>query len=93
MTQMKRWDFAQMSAIGRTLFVKIHKQKRFANPNHDIHFMAREQDQWLVQDIHAMMEGSYTPRFLKRYYFKDEMIDQLHVSDRIFQRYLFKAPG
>ncbi len=90
MTQMKRWDFAQMSAIGHALFVKIHKQKRFANPNHDIHFMAREQNQWLVQGVHAMMDGSYTPRFLKRYYFKDEMIDQLHVSDRIFQHILLK---
>lgn len=85
MTGMKRWDFAQMSAIGRALFVKIHKQKRFANPNHDVHFMARELDECLEQGVQAMINGSYTPRFLRRHYFKDEIVDQLHVSDRIFQ--------
>jgi retron-type reverse transcriptase len=37
-----------------------------------------------------MMEGSYTPRYLQRYYFKDEMVDQLHISDRIFQHILLK---
>ena len=36
------------------------------------------------------MDGSYTPRFLKRYYFKDEMVDQLHLSDRVMQHLLLK---
>ncbi|MFT4059500.1 MAG: reverse transcriptase domain-containing protein [Legionella sp.] len=87
---MKRWAFADMLAIGRTLFAKIHKQKRFANPNNDVHFMAREMDDWLVKGIHTLMDGTYTPRFLKRYYFRDEMVDQLHLSDRILQHIMLK---
>lgn len=35
-----------------------------------------------------MVEGHYTPRHLRRIYFKDETIDQLHLSDRIFQHIL-----
>jgi hypothetical protein len=30
--------------------------------------MAREMDDWLVKGIHTLMDGTYTPRFLKRYY-------------------------
>jgi retron-type reverse transcriptase len=87
---MKRWDPAGMVDIGRKLFAKIHKQKRHANPNHDVHFMARELDDWLVQGVESMADGSYTPRHLKRHYFTDEMVDQLHLSDRIFQNILLK---
>ena len=83
---MKRWDVAKMLAIGRTLFSSIHKKKRFANPNHEVHFMAREGDSWLMAGIKSIMDGSYTPRHLKRYYFKDEMVDQLHIADRGFCR-------
>lgn len=79
-----------MVDIGRKLFAKIHKQKRHANPNHDVHFMARELDDWLVQGVESMADGSYTPRHLKRHYFTDEMVDQLHLSDRIFQNILLK---
>ena len=79
-----------MIDIGRKLFAKIHKQKRHANPNHDVHFMARELDDWLVQGVESMVDGSYTPRHLKRHYFTDEMVDQLHLSDRIFQHILLK---
>ena len=87
---MKRWNSADMVEIGRKLFAKIHKQKRHANPNHDVHFMARELDDWLVQGVESMVDGSYTPRHLKRHYFTDEMVDQLHLSDRIFQHILLK---
>lgn len=91
---MKRWDFADMLRIGRTLFARIHRQKKHASPNHDVHFMARELDQalggWLDKGIKALIEGSYTPRFLTRYYFEDAMVDQLHVSDRILQHILLK---
>lgn len=79
-----------MVDIGRKLFATIHKQKRHANPNHDVHFMARELDNWLVQGVESMVDGSYTPRHLKRHYFTDEMVDQLHLSDRIFQNILLK---
>jgi len=79
-----------MLDAGRKLFAKIHKQKRHANPNHDVHFMAREMDDWLVQGVESMVDGSYTPRYLKRHYFTDEMVDQLHLSDRIFQNIVLK---
>ena len=85
---MKRWDLTSMLDIGRKLFAKIHKQKHHAHHNHDIHFLARELDDWLVEGVHALIDGSYTPRFLKRCYFPDEMIDQLHLSDRILQHVL-----
>ena len=75
---------------GRKLFAKIHRQKHHANHNHDVHFMARELDDWLVRGVESMVNGSYTPRHLKRHYFPDEMVDQLHLSDRIFQNILLK---
>src|SRR5580704_11730027 len=87
---MKRWDLKVMLEIGRALFRKIHKQKHHAHHNHDIHFLARELEDWLVHGVHALKEGSYIPRFLKRCYFKDEMIDQLHLSDRVLQHVLLK---
>ena len=87
---MKRWNIADMVDIGRKLFAKIHKQKHYANHNHDVHFMARDIDDWLVQGVESMVDGSYTPRHLKRHYFPDEMVDQLHLSDRIFQNILLK---
>ena len=68
---MKRWNIAEMVGIGRTLFAKIHKQKHHANPNHDVHFMARELDGWLMPGVQSMVDGSYTPRHLTRHYFPD----------------------
>jgi RNA-directed DNA polymerase len=88
--KMKRWDFEQMLAVGQQLFAKINKKKRFAHHNHEIHFLAREINDWLPQGVQSMVEGNYTPRHLKRYYFKDDTIDQLHVTDRIFQHILLK---
>ena len=44
-----------MVEIDRKLLAKIHKQKRHANPNHDVHFMARELDDWLVQGLESMV--------------------------------------
>jgi RNA-directed DNA polymerase len=91
---MKRWDFADMLQRGRALFARIHRQKKHASPNHDVHFMARELDEkkgnWLDEGIKALQNGTYTPRFLTRYYFEDGMVDQLHVSDRILQHLLLK---
>lgn len=87
---MKRWNFTQMLDTGKKLFAKIHRQKFHAHHNHDIHNMAREIDQWLPEGIQKLIDGAYDPRLLHRYYFKDEMIDQLHLSDRIFQHILLK---
>jgi len=87
---MKRWDFATMMTAGRKLFASIHRKKHLANPNHDVHLMARNINDWLSEGIQSIINGTYTPRFLKRYYFKDEMIDQLHLSDRILQNLLLK---
>ena len=87
---MKRWDVEEMLGIGRTLFAKIHRKKHHAHHNHDVHFMARELNDWLGKGISALIEGSYTPRFLKHCYFKDEMVEQLHLSDRVLQHILLK---
>jgi RNA-directed DNA polymerase len=87
---MKRWDAKHMLDIGRTLFAKIHRQKKHTNHNHDVHFMAREMGEWLPHGIQTMVDGTYNPRCLKRYYFADETVDQLHLSDRIFQHILLK---
>ncbi len=87
---MKRWDREQMLDVGKKLFAKTHKQKYHAHHNHEIHFMAREIEDWLPRGIQSITNGSYEPRCLKRYYFSDEMVDQLHLSDRIFQHILLK---
>lgn len=87
---MKRWDAKQMLEVGKNLFAKTHRRKYHAHHNHEIHFMARELDEWLPQGIQAINNGTYDPRCLKRYYFADEMVDQLHTSDRIFQHILLK---
>jgi hypothetical protein len=87
---MKRWNVTDMLDLGRKMFAKIHRQKHHAHANHDVHLMARELNDWLIQGVNAMLDGSYTPRYLKRYYFQDEMVDQLHLSDRIFQHILLK---
>ena len=47
-------------------------------------------DEWLPQGIQSIIAGSYNPRCLKRYYFTDETVDQLHLSDRIFQHILLQ---
>ena len=80
---MKRWDIAQMFDAAHKLFANIYKRKHHAHHNHDIHHLARESDQWLPQSIQSLAEGAYDPRCLKRYYFSDEVVDQLHLSDRI----------
>ena len=87
---MIRWDVNILLKIGNNLFQKIHRRKYLCNHNHEIHFMAREIDGWLPKGIKSLLDGSYTPRCLKRYYLPDEMIDQLYLSDRIFQHLLLK---
>lgn len=87
---MKRWDFSEMMQVGCKLFASIHRCKRYANPNHDVHLMARNLGEWLTDGIQSLIQGAYNPRFLKRIYFQDEMVDQLHLSDRILQHLLLK---
>ncbi|MFM9834845.1 MAG: reverse transcriptase domain-containing protein [Methylophilaceae bacterium] len=87
---MKRWHIDDMVAIGKKLFEKIYKKRRCSRHNHDIHHLAREINDWLPNSIQAMIDGTYTPRPLKRRYFPDEMIDQLHLSDRILQHILLR---
>lgn len=90
---MQRWNIEEMLAIGQKLFKTIHKKKHYASPNHDVHFLARElkeDNDWLTAGIQSLINGNYIPRYLKRIYFPDEMIDQLHLSDRILQHILLK---
>lgn len=60
---MKRWDAKNMLEIGKKLFAKIHRQKKHANHNNDVHFMARAIDDWLPQGVQAMINGTYDIRF------------------------------
>ncbi len=87
---MKRWNLTEMLDRGHRLFTTLHRKKRYANHNHDIHFLAREIDDWLPKGVKSIIKGNYTPRYLRRHYFVDEMVDQLHLSDRIFQHILLK---
>ncbi|WP_084602185.1 reverse transcriptase domain-containing protein [Legionella fallonii] len=61
-----------------------------ASPNHDVHLLARTIHEWLPQGIRFMIEGTYTPRFLKRYYFKEEVLDQLYLADKVLQHLLLQ---
>jgi len=89
---MKRWDVNSMLELGKKLFAQIHRQKKHANHNHDVHIMAREIDEWLPQGIQSLIDGTYDPRCLKRYCFEDEVVDHVHLSDRILQ-HLFVLAG
>jgi hypothetical protein len=48
---IKRWNMTEMLNIGRQLFAKINKRNRSADHNHEIHFLAREIDDWLPQGV------------------------------------------
>lgn len=61
-----------------------------AHHNNDVHFLAREINDWLPQGVQSLVAGTYTPRCLKRIYFSDEVVDRLHLSDRILQHILLK---
>ena len=87
---MKRRDANRMLELGKKLFAQIHRKKKHANHNHDVHIMAREIDEWLPQGIQSLIDGTYDPRCLKRYYFEDEVVDHVHLSDRILQHLLLK---
>ena len=67
---MKRWNVAEMLEIGEKLFAKIHKQKYYANHNHDVHFMAREMNEWLWQGMQAMVDGSLHAALFKKKLFR-----------------------
>lgn len=88
--KMKRWNVEEMLDIGRKLFAKLHKRKHSVHHNHDIHIMAREINHWLPAGLQSMVNGTYDPRHLRRYSFKDGSFDELHVSDRIFQHIFLK---
>lgn len=87
---MKRWDISTMLSMAAKVFAKIYKAKRYHHPNHDIHFLARDKS-WLAEGLQSLLNGSYNPRCLKRYYFSDERVDQLHIPDRIFQYILLQV--
>jgi RNA-directed DNA polymerase len=88
--KMKRWNIKDMSSGAEALFKKIYRQKQQLNHNHDIHFLAREIKTWLPEGITSLINGTYNPQHLKRYYFKDERVDQLHCIDRILQNLLLQ---
>ncbi|BCZ97298.1 hypothetical protein LEG80045_15540 [Legionella pneumophila] len=60
---MKRWDFVEMMNTGSKLFASIHKRKKVAHHNHDVHLMARTISEWLTQGVQSIINGTYTPPF------------------------------
>jgi hypothetical protein len=87
---MVRRNICLLLDEGKRLFMKVYKRKHCCGHNNDIHFLARKIDDWLPKGIQSLQDGNYTPRFLKRHYLPDDMIDQLHISDRIVQHLLLK---
>ena len=87
---MAKWTASLLNHIADKLFNKIYRRKYCCGHNHDIHFLAREIDDWLPKGIQSLLDGTYTPRFLKRIYLPDEVLDQLHLSDRVLQHLLLK---
>lgn len=77
-----------MFVRGKHLFNSIYKRKQYLCPNNDIHYLAREIDEWLTVGVASLKAGVYNPRHLTRYYFKNEMVEQFHISDRILQNIL-----
>jgi len=57
--------------------------------NHDIHFLARDQG-WLAAGIESLQTGTYTPRPIKRYHIKGEVVDQLYIPDSVLQHVLLR---
>ncbi|MCL9683609.1 hypothetical protein [Legionella maioricensis] len=56
------WNVAEMLGVGKKLFAKIHKQKYHAHHNHELHFMAREINDWLPQGIQSIV-GFFSGRY------------------------------
>lgn len=83
---MKRWNISQMLETGKKLFTKIHRQKFNTHHNHEIHYMAREINGWLPKGVQSMVDGAYNPRCLKRYYFSDEMVEQLGRIKEVLEK-------
>ena len=79
-----------MKCLGHKLFNKLYKQKYSAHHNHEIHFLAREIEKWLPAGIQSIVDGRYTPRHLRRTHFPDGVVDQLYISDKIFQHIILK---
>lgn len=51
--KIRRWNADDMLSIGQKLFSKIYKKKKAANHNHEIHFLAREINDWLPKGIQS----------------------------------------
>ena len=56
-----RWNAPSMIDRGLHLFNMIYRKKRLANPNHDIHNLARKVDEWLPDSVQSLITGTYTP--------------------------------
>lgn len=78
---MQRWNKSHLYEIAKNLFAKIYRLKKQAHHNHEIHFIARNVDEWLGNGIQSIIKRHYDPRCLKRYYFSDEVVEALHPSD------------
>jgi len=89
-TSLARKASVLASPIEQQLTEQLGFPMKVSINKNEIHYMAREIDEWLPQGIQSLADGTYSPRCLKRYYFSDEVVDQVHLSDRIFQHVLLK---
>lgn len=87
---MQRWNHERMLSLAQQLFATLHKRKYSCNPNHDIHLLARDLGNWLPKIVQSLINGDYVSQPIRRYYFDDEVVDQLEIKDRIAQHVLLK---
>ena len=85
------WRKSDLISKASQLFAKIVQQKHHAHYNHEIHPLHRHLNVWLPNGINAILSGQYDPRHLTRYVFPNEVVDSVHVTDRIFQHLILKV--
>jgi RNA-directed DNA polymerase len=86
---MKRWSKINMVSFAKTLFAKHYQTKRLAHWNHDIHLLHRDKT-WIEAGIEHIIDGSYNPGCIERFYFSDERCDSIPVRDRVLLRVIFE---
>lgn len=86
---MKRWSKTKMLEFAQTLFARHYQAKRLAHWNHDIHILHRDKV-WLEAGIEQVLNGSYNPGCIERFYFSDERCDSIPIRDRVLLRVIYE---
>ena len=87
----QRWIFKTLFDSAAAIFKKKYSKKRSAHHNHEIHDLKRSIKQWLPTGIQALIDGTYSPRLLRRWQFQDEVVDSLYLPDYILQHLLLQV--